>query len=206
MVLGINTAGAEVDSSGPQSITLPAETASLEPAEMPGYTLATQKCLICHSVDYIHYQPPGRNLQQWTAEVRKMQHAYGAPLSDSEIEQIGAYLAVVYGAAKIDDADVAAVMASARQTPGETEATIVDVDELIAGNACLGCHAVDSHVLGPSFREVAQRYRDNNDARSTVAQHIRGGGSGRWGQIPMPPMAALSDAEALALADYILGL
>lgn len=83
-----------------KQITLPAETAELPKSGLPGYQLATQKCIMCHSVDYIRYQPPGMNQAQWTAEVAKMKHAYGAWLTEAEIKSIGEYLAVVYGAAK----------------------------------------------------------------------------------------------------------
>lgn len=91
-----------------KQITLPAETAELPKSELPGYKLATQKCLMCHSVDYIRYQPPGMNQAQWTAEVAKMKRAYGAWLSEAEIKSIGAYLAVVYGTAQATDSQVLA--------------------------------------------------------------------------------------------------
>ncbi len=91
-----------------KQITLPTETAELPKSDLPGYRLATQKCLICHSVDYIRYQPPGMNQTQWTAEVAKMKHAYGAWLSEAEIKSIGAYLAVVFGTAKETDSMVKA--------------------------------------------------------------------------------------------------
>ncbi len=91
-----------------KQITLPAETAELLKSELPGYKLATQKCIMCHSVDYIQYQPPGMNQDQWTAEVSKMERAYGAWLSEAEIKSIGAYLAVVYGTAKVTDSQVQA--------------------------------------------------------------------------------------------------
>ncbi len=60
--------------AAPVEITLPTETATLRESTLPGYTLAQQKCSICHSVDYINYQPPGMDLEQWTAEMTKMQH------------------------------------------------------------------------------------------------------------------------------------
>jgi hypothetical protein len=88
--------GAALVSAQPLTIDLPAETIQLRSSNMPGYALATQKCLICHSADYIEYQPPGMQEKQWLAEVRKMQHAYGAPLTDDEIKQIVAYLVLTY--------------------------------------------------------------------------------------------------------------
>src|SRR5438045_8912164 len=90
--------------AAPLSITLPAETVALKPSTLPGYPLAQQKCSICHSADYINFQPPGMSLAQWTAEAGKMQQVYGAPISDQEVKGIGAYLAVHYGSAKASQA------------------------------------------------------------------------------------------------------
>ena len=73
----------------PLSIKLPTETAKLRPSSLPGYALATQKCQICHSVDYIEYQPPGMIESQWVAEVRKMQHAYAAPITEHLTKRTG---------------------------------------------------------------------------------------------------------------------
>lgn len=97
--------------AGAVSIELPAPDVTLRNSSLPGYTLATQKCVICHSTDYISFQPPAMTLAQWTGEMQKMRAAYGAPLSDAEVELIGAYLAVAYGSEPSDSPAVAAVSA-----------------------------------------------------------------------------------------------
>jgi cytochrome c551/c552 len=71
-------------------------------------------------------------------------------------------------------------------------------------NACTGCHAVDRKIVGPSFTEVAAKYTGTDDAATSLAASIKSGGTGKWGAMAMPPMAGLSDAEALALAEYVL--
>jgi hypothetical protein len=86
--------------ASPKTIALPGETAKLRQSALPGYTVASQKCLICHSVDYINYQPPGMTEAQWTAEMVKMQHLYGAPIDEQEIKLLATYLATMYGDAK----------------------------------------------------------------------------------------------------------
>ena len=129
--------------AAPLSITLPPETAAFKPSTMPGYALAQQKCSVCHSADYINFQPPGMSLAQWTAEAGKMQHVYGAPISDREVSVIGAYLAVTYGSAKANDADVQA----ASNAPAVAVAK-VDAKALLQNNACLSCHAIDHKVVG----------------------------------------------------------
>ena len=53
------------------------DTSTLRASDLPGYAIALQKCGICHSADYISFQPPGMDLAQWTAEMTKMQHSYG---------------------------------------------------------------------------------------------------------------------------------
>ena len=75
---------------------------------------------------------------------------------------------------------------------------------LLVSNACLGCHAIDKTVVGPSFQDVAARYGERSDAQKLLADSIRNGGSGNWGAIAMPPMAALTESLALALAAFIL--
>ena len=77
-----------------REIELPKDVSELRPSQLPGYDLALQKCGICHSTNYVSYQPPGKDQRQWTAEMKKMQHSYGAPLSEDEIKLIGAYLSV----------------------------------------------------------------------------------------------------------------
>jgi hypothetical protein len=102
-------------SAGATGITLPPDVSKLRPSSLPGYALALQKCGICHSADYISYQPPGLSQAQWTAEMNKMQHAYGAPLDPGEVALIGAYLAVASGGAKVSDDSVAALTAATKR-------------------------------------------------------------------------------------------
>jgi cytochrome c len=77
--------------------------------------------------------------------------------------------------------------------------------ELAQKNACLACHAVDKKLVGPAYQDIAKKYAGQNDAEATLIKSIRAGGSGKWGPIPMPAQAALSDADAKTLAAWILG-
>ena len=93
-----NSGEVAVDAGGGiQEIKLPPETAALAASSLPGYQVAMQKCALCHSVDYITLQPPNMTLKQWTAEMVKMQHAYGAPISDEEVNLVAVYLTAAYG-------------------------------------------------------------------------------------------------------------
>ena len=72
-------------------------------------------------------------------------------------------------------------------------------------NACMACHTVDKKLVGPAYLDVAKKYAGQADAQAALAKSIKAGGSGKWGPVPMPPQAALSDADASTLAAWILG-
>lgn len=76
--------------------------------------------------------------------------------------------------------------------------------ELAQKNACLACHATDKKLVGPAYQEIAKKYAGQKDAEANLAKSIKAGGSGKWGPIPMPAQAALSEADAKTLAVWIL--
>ncbi|KWR91596.1 SorB family sulfite dehydrogenase c-type cytochrome subunit [Cupriavidus sp. IDO] len=200
--------GAGAAHAAPAEIKLPPETVKLKPSKLPGYMVATQKCAICHSADYVSYQPPGMSLVQWTGEMKKMQKAYGAPISDDEVEQLGAYLAVAYGSAKIDDPAVVAVTEkagkpSAGTPPTQSAGGTVDVQALLAKNACLSCHSLTQKLVGPAYHDIAEKYKADPQAQSKLEASIRGGSTGKWGAVAMPPFAGLQPDEIKALAEFV---
>jgi S-disulfanyl-L-cysteine oxidoreductase SoxD len=83
---------------------------------------------------------------------------------------------------------------------GDTKESI---QKLLSANTCTACHSVDQKIVGPSFKEVAAKYQGKADAVAYLAGKIRTGGSGVWGQIPMPPHT-LSDADVSAIARWVL--
>lgn len=76
--------------------------------------------------------------------------------------------------------------------------------ELATKNACMACHAVDKKLLGPAYQDVAKKYAGQKDAEVNLIASIKKGGSGKWGPIPMPAQAALSDADTKTLAAWVL--
>lgn len=73
---------------------------------------------------------------------------------------------------------------------------------LATKSACMACHAVDKKLVGPAYKDVAAKYKGM--AADKLAASIKAGGSGKWGPVPMPAQAALSDADAKVLAAWIL--
>lgn len=71
---------------------------------------------------------------------------------------------------------------------------------------CTACHATAKKLVGPAYKDVAKKYKGQSDAAAKLAAKVKKGGSGVWGPIPMPPNAAVSDADIKKMVDYILAL
>ena len=63
-------------------------------------------------------------------------------------------------------------------------------EELAKKHGCFACHAVDKKLVGPSYKDVAAKYRGDKGAEAKLFDKVKKGGPGVWGQVPMPPNAA----------------
>lgn len=77
---------------------------------------------------------------------------------------------------------------------------------LAASKNCMACHAVEKKLVGPSYKDVAQKYATQSDAVNKLAAKIVKGGSGVWGPVPMPANNQVSEADAQKLAQWVLSL
>jgi hypothetical protein len=80
-----------------KEIQLLPDTVAWRPSNQAGYTLALQKCTICHSAQYAEYQPPNTPKAYWTAQVLRMKNNFNAPVTDEEVPLIVEYLNSTYG-------------------------------------------------------------------------------------------------------------
>jgi len=71
---------------------------------------------------------------------------------------------------------------------------------------CLACHTVDKKVIGPAYKDVAAKYKGDKGAEARLVAKVKNGGSGVWGQIPMPPNPAVPDGDVKALVKWVLSL
>ena len=76
--------------------------------------------------------------------------------------------------------------------------------ELAKQKNCLACHTADKKLVGPSYKDVAAKYKGDKDAVAKLAKKIREGGVGVWGQVPMPANPQVNDQEAQSLAKWVL--
>ena len=82
-------------------------------------------------------------------------------------------------------------------------ATTVSTFELARKSNCMACHQSDKRTIGPSFAEIAAKYKADAGAESRLMDKVKKGGGGIWGAIPMPPNA-LRDEDNRALVKWIL--
>jgi cytochrome c len=74
---------------------------------------------------------------------------------------------------------------------------------LAEANGCLGCHAAAQKVVGPSYQEVAAKYK-GQDALAKLVAKVRQGGEGVWGDVAMPPQEEIKDEDLKKLVAWIL--
>lgn len=79
-------------------------------------------------------------------------------------------------------------------------------EELAQKNNCLACHTVDKKVLGPAYKDIAAKYENTPENVEMLTDKVRSGGSGNWGQIPMPPNPMVSEEDAKTLVEWVLSL
>jgi cytochrome c len=76
---------------------------------------------------------------------------------------------------------------------------------------CMACHQLKERSVGPSFKEVAQKYNHLEDQskkqiKDKLRNKIKNGGGGVWGPTPMPPQPHVSNGDLDLIIDYILNL
>lgn len=71
---------------------------------------------------------------------------------------------------------------------------------------CAACHQIDRTLVGPAYNAVANQYRTDPDAKAKLFSKIKNGGSGTWGQLPMPSNVSVPDKDIQKLVEWILSI
>jgi len=79
-------------------------------------------------------------------------------------------------------------------------------EALMQKDGCAACHGIDKKIIGPAYVDVAGKYKGDGGAPAKLAQKIKAGGAGVWGQVPMPPNPQVPDDDIKALVSWILAL
>ncbi len=84
-------------------------------------------------------------------------------------------------------------------------ASAEDATALATKSGCLACHQVETKVVGPSYKEVAAKYKGQDVLDQLVAK-VKNGGSGVWGPVPMPPNVNVSEEDIKTIVTWVLSL
>jgi len=112
-------------------------------------------------------------------------------------------------------AGMLAIMAGSFAFTGKTEVkntyqasggTALKGKALMDKSDCNACHSVDNKIVGPAFKDVAKKYKNDKAAVTKLSDKIIKGGAGAWGDIPMSPHPQISKADASEMVKYILSL
>ena len=95
----------------------------------------------------------------------------------------------------------ACVLAAAVSLAGSAYAN----EKLAQSSGCMTCHGVDKKVIGPSYKDVAGKYKGDKTAEASLIKKVKGGSKGVWGDMPMPPNAHVKDEDIKTLVVWILG-
>jgi cytochrome c len=99
-----------------------------------------------------------------------------------------------------------AAAAAATLAAGAHAADAKAGEALAKSSGCVACHTVDKKLVGPSYQQIAERYRKDQGAEAKLIQKVKAGGKGVWGDIPMSPNAHVKDVDIKTLVQWILSI
>lgn len=79
-----------------------------------------------------------------------------------------------------------------------------DGPALIATHGCVTCHGIDKSIVGPAFVDIAVRYSGNDSALTMLTTKVKQGGSGVWGEVPMPAQTQVPDPDLKTIVEWVV--
>lgn len=79
-------------------------------------------------------------------------------------------------------------------------------ESLMKMSGCSTCHTVDKKLVGPTYKDIAAKYRNVKSAEADLIKKVKAGGKGVWGEVPMPPNAQLKDSDIRTIVKWILAV
>jgi cytochrome c len=101
---------------------------------------------------------------------------------------------------------IARFILAAAVAAAATAARAQSAEDLLKTNGCTACHTADKKLVGPAYSEVAAKYRGDAGAAAKLAAKVKGGGSGVWGAVPMPPNPMVKDDDLKRMIGFILAM
>jgi cytochrome c len=79
-------------------------------------------------------------------------------------------------------------------------------EDLLQKSGCTTCHGIDKKIVGPAYKDVAAKYKGDKAAEARLIDKVKKGGTGAWGQVPMPPNPQVKDEDIATMVRFILKL
>jgi cytochrome c5 len=188
------------------------DKAAWAPAIKKGYETLVQHAINGFQEAGKVMPPKGGNPDLADVEVQRavvyMANLSGASFKEPPAPAAPAAAATSVGAAPAGVIPAAAAATAAPAAPAKAAGPL----DLAAGQAmmqkdgCGACHAVDKKIVGPAYQDVAAKYKGDAGALARLTQKVKMGGTGVWGQVPMPPNSFVADDDIKALVSWILTL
>ena len=98
-----------------------------------------------------------------------------------------------------------ALLAALALTAFAAQASDAETEAVMNKAGCMACHAKDKKIVGPSFKDIAAKYK-GQDVVAKLSEKVRKGGAGSFGPVPMAPTGPdkISDADLKAAVESIL--
>ncbi len=100
--------------------------------------------------------------------------------------------------------DPVEVMAGHRTA--DASAALASGKKLMDANDCKSCHFIDKKSVGPAYKLVAQKYKNDPEAVNKLSAKVVQGGGGVWGDAVMPAHPQLAMNDAKEILRYIMSL
>lgn len=79
-------------------------------------------------------------------------------------------------------------------------------EALAKNSGCQACHTTDKKLVGPAYKDIAAKYRNDKGAEASLMKKVKAGGKGAWGEVPMPPNAHVKDGDIKTIVQWILSV
>jgi cytochrome c len=103
-------------------------------------------------------------------------------------------------------ATLAAAAAAATFAASAVAAEAKAAEAIAKASGCLACHTMDKKLVGPSYMEIAAKYRNDMGAEAILIKKVKTGGKGAWGDVPMPPNLHVKDQDIKTMVQWILSI